>query len=1371
MNRTTTFVLLGLVLVGGIFAAALGLRSATSRASTTQQTLEAELKPETITRLEIEYGDPRVQLEKGSGDEWTFPGKWPARQVEAKQLVGMLGSLRSRFAAIPLSDDKATDRCGLADSQKPITVKVMAGDKEHRLTFGEESDSDSNRFTRATFLRLDDAKEAVRLAPGIVAMLKRPVDYYMKHQLFPSEKTAGDGDDRSERLAAQELAVSYKDGDKDVQYTLVKNGGDWQLKKPYPDAVEPDKLKSLLAAAPEIWVEKFISDAPKDKDLEKYGLKNPQRSLVVTRPGVGPMKLFLGNLSDREEVRTIPSPPDPTGMRPPMPPQTSIEKFRYARLDNYDRVFEVKEGRLNALFVPPDQLRDPKLARFTALDARRIEIVRDGKSIVLEKDKDKGDWKLKKPTDADAEFTAVNDLLDKLSTLEVKGKEEIIDQPDDEKYGLKTPEATVTVDVEESKGEGDAKKTTKKSFTFQVGKRDEMKKKLYVRSGKWPRVNVVDDALDKLVRRPALAYRGKRVLDFTAGDLAKLEVQHGDSTFRLEKEKEAWKLTAPEPAPADADKARRLVSDLAGLSVVEYITDAPKEEDLGKVYGLDKPTLAASVTYSKTKEGKPATQKLLVGKVRGDKSEYFARLDGKPEVFVVKKDIVESLEKGSLSLLPQKLWDVPALEVAELRVQKGSVEHHLKKEGPNWKIVAPFEGNAMPSLVDPLLKDLATLQAERYEALAAKELGKYGLDKPYLRLVLTPGQKDKPKFPLDLPGNEKGKDKDANDAEKPKERVVLIGKPTKEGEKTRFAKLGDGEAVFVVNDKFVAAAERDPLELLDRLLLMLDAKQLSQIKTSADKETLTLDRKGEDWNLESPAAKFTADRDVMASMLAYYARLRADKFVAYGPKVDMAKYGLDKPAITITITAAKAGEKTESHTLALGTAIDKGDGARYGRLDNGPGVFVLPGATITELTHPYLDFADRTLLKFDPSAMKLVSRKMGGAELALEKKDVHWQITAPKAEKADDADLDEFVQRLSNLRALKVAAYQPKDVAAFGLDQPVAVWTLKTAADDKKPVVLKVGKLTAKEGEVADLDGDRYVQTEGGLTVGVLPGALSRRLVGPALRFRDRTLLKFADADQAVLERGSRKATFAKIDGTWKLTAPLAAEAEQADLDDFLNVASTLRADELVAEKPDLAKYGLDKPELKWTLRLGDKEVLSLAVGNAEKNGSRRYAKLANSDVVFLLSAPMTTAALKEYRTRSVWMPFDAAQVTAVKYSYEDAKPFTLEKVGDFWTAGGKQVKGPRASETLDALARLKAERYVVDKDADLTLYGLEPAYLTIEVQSRGGEPRKLLIGRAFGESKRRYARIADDKRTDVFLISEADAAKIVRDVAGFAKE
>jgi hypothetical protein len=91
-------------------------------------------------------------------------------------------------------------------------------------------------------------------------------------------------------------------------------------------------------------------------------------------------------------------------------------------------------------------------------------------------------------------------------------------------------------------------------------------------------------------------------------------------------------------------------------------------------------------------------------------------------------------------------------------------------------------------------------------------------------------------------------------------------------------------------------------------------------------------------------------------------------------------------------------------------------------------------------------------------------------------------------------------------------------------------------------------------------------------------------------------------------------------------------------------------------------------------------------------------------------------------------------------------------------------------NDALDALARLRAERFVVDAGADPKLYGLEPAVLAIEIQTRDGK-RTLQIGRTEGDSKRYYARLPEKDRGDVFVISEADAARIVRDLAAFTEK
>src|SRR5262249_41176086 len=154
----------------------------------------------------------------------------------------------------------------------------------------------------------------------------------------------------------------------------------------------------------------------------------------------------------------------------------------------------------------------------------------------------------------------------------------------------------------------------------------------------------------------------------------------------------------------------------------------------------------------------------------------------------------------------------------------------------------PFEAAAMPSLIQPMAAELANLKCERYEAHVAKDLGSYGLDKPYLRLaVTTVTKKEEEEKPKDKKENEPAEDKAEGAAqEKPKEGVLLMGKPTAEGAASRFAKLGDGEAVFVVGEKLLTAVDRTALDLLDRKLLALDTKTISRIQSTRAGEPLTL---------------------------------------------------------------------------------------------------------------------------------------------------------------------------------------------------------------------------------------------------------------------------------------------------------------------------------------------------------------------------------------------------------------------------------------------------------------------------------------------------------------------------------------------------
>src|SRR5262249_17901254 len=176
--------------------------------------------------------------------------------------------------------------------------------------------------------------------------------------------------------------------------------------------------------------------------------------------------------------------------------------------------------------------------------------------------------------------------------------------------------------------------------------------------------------------------------------------------------------------------------------------------------------------------------------------------------------------------------------------------------------------------------------------------------------------------------------------------------------------------------------------------------------------------------------------------------------------------------------------------------------------------------------------------------------------------------------------------------------------------------------------------------------------------------------------------------------------------------------------------------------------------------------------GDKEKEGARHYAKLATGDLVVLLSPQMTTKVQGEYRSRSLWPPLDAAQIENVSYGHPD-KSFVLEKGDNDWHVTGRpaaKVKAEAIRDTLDALAGLKAARYVVDRDAELKLYGLEPPQLVLEIQTRTGK-RILHVGRPEGESRRYYAQVPEAGNTSVFILGEKDAARILRPLSGFVQE
>ena len=215
MNLKTTLVLLILVAAGAVLVWPLatgwfGLSTPVAETETSPAlaVLEKEMTPEQLQRIEVTQGSRKLVLERGPGGDWSLPGRWPTRKLEVQELVSLLSGLHSRFAPEPLTGHPETlDQSG--QEHPAITVKVKTGEKEHTLTFAEMKESSTtNRFSQPTSLRIDGGDQVIRLGPGILAILDRPLDYYLQRRLVLQRAQSPGRPARRTRQNAWRLASS-----------------------------------------------------------------------------------------------------------------------------------------------------------------------------------------------------------------------------------------------------------------------------------------------------------------------------------------------------------------------------------------------------------------------------------------------------------------------------------------------------------------------------------------------------------------------------------------------------------------------------------------------------------------------------------------------------------------------------------------------------------------------------------------------------------------------------------------------------------------------------------------------------------------------------------------------------------------------------------------------------------------------------------------------------------------------------------------------------------------------------------------------------------------------------------------------------------
>ena len=137
--------------------------------------------------------------------------------------------------------------------------------------------------------------------------------------------------------------------------------------------------------------------------------------------------------------------------------------------------------------------------------------------------------------------------------------------------------------------------------------------------------------------------------------------------------------------------------------------------------------------------------------------------------------------------------------------------------------------------------------------------------------------------------------------------------------------------MFLISSFQETSFNRKPFDLRDKKILKFDRDKADSLVLAKGASSIEMSRSGSEWKVVKPVPS-RSDYSAIEGFLTRLSSSNMSKLIEENPK-DLAKYGLDKPAMTVTIGAGSA--KT---VLEVGKAKD---GETYAKDASRPIVFMV----------------------------------------------------------------------------------------------------------------------------------------------------------------------------------------------------------------------------------------------------------------------------------------------------------------------------------------------------------------------------------------------------------------------------------------------
>jgi hypothetical protein len=235
-------------------------------------------------------------------------------------------------------------------------------------------------------------------------------------------------------------------------------------------------------------------------------------------------------------------------------------------------------------------------------------------------------------------------------------------------------------------------------------------------------------------------------------------------------------------------------------------------------------------------------------------------------------------------------------------------------------------------------------------------------------------------------------------------------------------------------------------------LVKIDDDKVDGLEIVADGKTVQLAKNGMDWMFKQPW-QTKADYGAVAGILGRVERVEMKSIAAQDPTpADLKKFGLDKPSVTVTISAG-----TARTTLLIGGKAP--DNTYYAREISKPAVATIEAMLGDDLKKGPDEYRKKDMFELRSYNTNHIEVTRDGQTVVLDKtkgtgKDAQdkWRRTSPNSADVDREKVEGFLSRLSNVRATSFST----STSGTGLDKPFA--TIKAKYEDTKEETVNFGK-------------------------------------------------------------------------------------------------------------------------------------------------------------------------------------------------------------------------------------------------------------------------------------------------------------------------